>query len=81
MTLAMFYLRFKQLFDFLLKTLEEECEKTDSLILHPVLLILSRLYPSHNEAINEKVCGKMGVGFCDFWVVGEGARAVYKCVY
>lgn len=55
MTLSVFYVRYPKLFHFLFDTLAEECDKVDSLVLHPVLLILARLYPSHNDKINEQV--------------------------
>ncbi|RZC36295.1 DUF2428 domain containing protein [Asbolus verrucosus] len=55
MTLAVFHLRYPRLLDFLLQKVSEECGKTDSLLLHPVLLILSRLYPSHSDRITTKV--------------------------
>ncbi|KAH0816156.1 hypothetical protein GEV33_006635 [Tenebrio molitor] len=54
-TLAVFHLRYRNLFNFLFEKLEEECDRVDSLILHPVLLILSKLFPSNNEEVNEKV--------------------------
>lgn len=56
MTFAMFYIKFKRLMNFLLKTLQDEGNKTDSLIIYPVLLILARLFPIHCDSINSQVC-------------------------
>jgi hypothetical protein len=63
-TLAVFHLRYRNLFNFLFEKLEEECDRVDSLILHPVLLILSKLFPSNNEEVNEKVRPRAGQTRC-----------------
>nr|CAI5832494.1 unnamed protein product [Callosobruchus analis] len=55
MTVRVFFLRYPELFNFLLDTLAEESRKSYSLMLHPVLMILARLYPSQFEEHNDKV--------------------------
>ncbi|KAJ8945809.1 hypothetical protein NQ314_009031 [Rhamnusium bicolor] len=52
LTVRVFFLRYPELFQFLLETLAEECDKSDSLVIHPILMILSRLCPSHLEEHN-----------------------------
>lgn len=53
MTLVVFQMRYPKLFEFLLNELEGKCEKEKNLV--PVFMILSRLYPSHNDTINAQV--------------------------
>lgn len=55
MTVRVFALRFPELFQFLLDKLSEHCQKSDSLVLHPILMILTRLYPSQKEEYNDQV--------------------------
>ncbi|CAH0552961.1 unnamed protein product [Brassicogethes aeneus] len=55
LTVRVFFMRYPELFQFILETLSNECEKSDSLVLHPVLVILARLYPSHIEEYNSQI--------------------------
>ncbi|XP_050508206.1 thyroid adenoma-associated protein homolog isoform X1 [Diabrotica virgifera virgifera] len=55
LTVRVFFLRYPELFQFLLETLTNESSKSDSLLLHPVLMILARLYPSHFEEYNTQM--------------------------
>lgn len=55
LTVRVFFMRYPELFQFLLGTLAQECTKNDSLVLHPVLMILARLYPSQMEEYNTQV--------------------------
>lgn len=50
MTARVFFMRYPILFDFLLKKLEEGAgEERESLCVHPILIILARLYPTNRE--------------------------------
>ncbi|XP_060526229.1 uncharacterized protein LOC132701926 isoform X3 [Cylas formicarius] len=49
LTLRVFFLRYPELYGFLLDTLAQECRNRSSLVLHPVLMILARLYGSNFE--------------------------------
>ncbi|XP_023011741.2 thyroid adenoma-associated protein homolog [Leptinotarsa decemlineata] len=49
LTVRVFFMRYPELFKFLMSTLARESIKSDSLLLHPVLMILCRLYPGHFE--------------------------------
>lgn len=53
MTAKVFFMRYPELHKFLLVELSDGLKKQDSLTLHPVLLILSRLYPSSHEGVSE----------------------------
>ncbi|KAG5896481.1 hypothetical protein JTB14_005862 [Gonioctena quinquepunctata] len=55
LTVRVFFMRFPELFHFLLSTLAQESKNSDSLLLHPVLMILARLYPSHLEEYNTQM--------------------------
>lgn len=55
LTVRVFFMRYPELFQFLFKSLSEECDRSDSLILHPILMILARLYPSHIEEYSTQV--------------------------
>ncbi|CAG9815559.1 unnamed protein product [Phaedon cochleariae] len=55
LTVRIFFLRYPELFQFLLDQLSEECKKSNSLLLHPVLTILARLYPSPFEEHNTQI--------------------------
>lgn len=46
LTIRAFSTRYPHLYGFLLEHIEIECRKRDSLILHPILMILARLYPA-----------------------------------
>ncbi|KAL1490921.1 hypothetical protein ABEB36_011593 [Hypothenemus hampei] len=49
LTVNVFFMRYRELYDFILKNLAKECVNEASLILYPILMILSRLYPSAFE--------------------------------
>ncbi|CAG9766886.1 unnamed protein product [Ceutorhynchus assimilis] len=49
LTVKVFRLRYQELYEFILNSLAEECHNKSSLILQPLLMILSRLYPGHLE--------------------------------
>lgn len=53
MTVKVFFMRYPELHQFLLNELSEGCSSSTSLTIYPVLLILSRLYPSNLD--DEKV--------------------------
>ncbi|CAG9856965.1 unnamed protein product [Phyllotreta striolata] len=55
LTVRVFFVRYPELFRFLLETLREDCGDRTSLLLHPVLMILARLYPSHFEEYNKQM--------------------------
>lgn len=56
MTARIFFMRYPTLYDFLLEKLREGVNKdTDSLSVHPVLIILGRLYPTNTED-EQQVC-------------------------
>ncbi|KAJ8917148.1 hypothetical protein NQ315_012640 [Exocentrus adspersus] len=55
LTFRVFFQRYPQLLDFLLGMLAEECTNDNSLVLHPLLMVLSRLYPSHMEENNAQM--------------------------
>ncbi|XP_057665069.1 thyroid adenoma-associated protein homolog isoform X1 [Diorhabda carinulata] len=55
LTVRVFFMRFPALFHFILETLTIECTKNDSLLLHPVLLILGRLFPSQFDDFNTQM--------------------------
>ncbi|KAJ8947048.1 hypothetical protein NQ318_019941 [Aromia moschata] len=64
LTIRVFFMRFPELSQFLLSTLKEECDKCDSLTLHPVLMILSRLYPANLEEYNtQELAAKASISF------------------
>lgn len=64
LTLRVFFMRFPELFDFLLEKMPFESQNADSTMLHPMLLILSRLYPSGNEEFNAQVRNFIFLFFC-----------------
>ncbi|XP_030763962.1 thyroid adenoma-associated protein homolog isoform X2 [Sitophilus oryzae] len=49
LTVRVFFLRYEPLYSFILSTLAEECHNKSSLVLQPILMVLSRLYPSNFE--------------------------------
>lgn len=53
MTAKVFFMRYYELHKFLLEELSEGSLDNNSLSLHPILLILSRLYPSNFEETSE----------------------------
>lgn len=55
MTVKVFFMRYPELHQFLLNELAENCQVSESLTLYPVLLILSRLYPSNLDNTDVKV--------------------------
>ncbi|XP_044262597.1 thyroid adenoma-associated protein homolog [Tribolium madens] len=55
MALTVFHARYPQLFEFLLHELQHECDKKESLVLEPILMVLGQLYPGCNETINTQV--------------------------
>ncbi|KAK9874674.1 hypothetical protein WA026_005494 [Henosepilachna vigintioctopunctata] len=55
MTVKVFCTRFPTLFNFLVDTLKAECVNNNSLVLHPILLVFSRLYPSRLEPSDTKI--------------------------
>ncbi|XP_008200323.2 tRNA (32-2'-O)-methyltransferase regulator THADA isoform X1 [Tribolium castaneum] len=55
MALNVFYARYPQLFEFLLHELQHECHKSESLVLEPILMVLTQLSPGCNETINTQV--------------------------
>ncbi|XP_048524151.1 uncharacterized protein LOC109543125 isoform X1 [Dendroctonus ponderosae] len=55
LTVQVFFMRHQQLYKFMLNSLAEECNNKSSLILQPILMILSRLYPSSFEERPETV--------------------------
>lgn len=61
LTVKVFFLRYQELYQYMLDTLSEECHNKCSLVLQPILMILSRLYPSNFENGPHKVSG-----FCTF---------------
>lgn len=56
MTVKVFFMRYPELHQFLLKELINGCENSSSLTIFPILLILSRLYPSNLDDTGVNVC-------------------------
>ncbi|XP_076259481.1 thyroid adenoma-associated protein homolog isoform X2 [Rhynchophorus ferrugineus] len=52
LTVRVFFMRYQVLYSFILNTLADECRNNSSLVLHPILMILGRLYPSNFEDDN-----------------------------
>lgn len=50
MTIKVFFMRYPELHQFMLRELSEELSNRNGMSLYPVLLILSRLYPSNFSA-------------------------------
>ncbi|CAH1983277.1 unnamed protein product [Acanthoscelides obtectus] len=55
MTVKVFFSRYPEVFKGLLQQLAEEIKKRNSLMLHPILMIICRLYPSQFEGQSDKV--------------------------
>lgn len=55
LTIRVFYMRYPELFEFLSQNLPLESKNTDSTMLQPILMILSRLYTSCFEEFNTQV--------------------------
>ncbi|XP_045467658.1 thyroid adenoma-associated protein homolog [Harmonia axyridis] len=49
MTTKVFSSRYPMLYAYLIDTLKAECENKSSLVLHPILIFFSRLYPGYTE--------------------------------
>ncbi|XP_066137388.1 uncharacterized protein THADA isoform X2 [Euwallacea fornicatus] len=55
LTVKVFFIRYQELYKFILNTLAEECHNEASLVLQPILMILYRLYPSNFDEGPHKV--------------------------
>lgn len=68
MTAKVFFMRYPELHKFLLEELSEGSTNNNSLSLHPILLILSRLYPSNFEETSE-IKVKCGIPLNSYCIV------------